>query len=107
MTQDELSIRGIEIIDRGRVAVLVDPPDGLDLQYIYRAALSVYWNPAKRRLEDRYAREDSPASSYRRIARALEDEYGLRLRADPHLRWIDVAEDVQREIECELRKSSC
>ncbi|MEJ2267071.1 MAG: hypothetical protein P8X95_26800 [Anaerolineales bacterium] len=37
----------------GQVAIHVAPPEGVDLQFIYRAALSIYWNPAEALLEDR------------------------------------------------------
>ena len=97
---------GIMAIDPGRVAVVVEPPAGLDLQFIYRAGQSVYWNSDDRQLEDRYLRETSHLASFQRIARALSGEYGLGLRGTSMLRWAGVERNVRSQIERELDQTS-
>jgi hypothetical protein len=89
-------------MDAGRVAIIVDPPADLDLQFINREALSVYWNSAESRVEDRYMREDSHVASFRRIASALLDEYGLIMRHLPEMRWEGLGEQARNAIERDL-----
>lgn len=71
----------------GQVAVHVAPPEGADLQFIYRAALSIYWNPAEALLEDRSEAVDSAKASAARIARALREEYGMALQPSDTVQW--------------------
>jgi hypothetical protein len=95
----KLTTLAVLAIDKGRVAVRVAPPQGLDLQYIYRAALSVYWDPNSGQLEDRYEREESQAASVERISRALRAEYGLMLQPATGIRWEGIESHTRREIE--------
>jgi hypothetical protein len=71
----------------GQVAVHVAPPDGIDLQFIYRAALSIYWNPFEALLEDRCSAVESSEASAVRIARALREEYGMVLQPSDNVQW--------------------
>lgn len=101
MTQPSLDVQRVMPFGTGAVAVAVDPAADLDLQHIYRAARFVYWNPELSQLEDRCGREATPLASFRRIASALRDEYGLGLRLhagtcweglDAATRWVIEAE---------------
>jgi hypothetical protein len=83
----------------GGVAVAVDAPGDLDLQFIYRAARFVYWNPEQSRLEDRCEHEVSQVASFSRIAAALRDEYGVGLRLHAGTRWDGIDADARRVIE--------
>ena len=92
-------------LEGGRLALRVVPPKGIDLQFIYRAALSIYWDPEEMQLEDRSESEVSFVSSASRIARALHEEYGLGLTPAADLLWsVDV--DTIAEIACALFDST-
>jgi hypothetical protein len=82
----------------GRVAVRVVQPEGVDLQFIYRAALSIYWNPAEGLLEDRCEAVDSAVASAARIARALREEYGMALNPSGTMRWEGFIDDEQDQV---------
>ena len=71
----------------GQVAVHVATAQGIDLQFIYRAALGIYWDPVEALLEDRSEAVDSAQTSAARIARALREEYGISLQASGNVRW--------------------
>lgn len=82
----------------GQVAIHVTPPDGIDLQFIYRAALSIYWNPAEALLEDRSSTVDSSESSATRMARALREEYGLVLQPSDNVQWQNFSADEWKNV---------
>ena len=82
----------------GQVAVHVAPPEGVDLQFIYRAALSIYWNPVEALLEDRSEAVDSAKASAARIARALREEYGMTLQPSGNVRWEGFIADDQDQV---------
>jgi len=82
----------------GQVAVHVVPPDGIDLQFIYRAALSIYWNPAEALLEDRGEVGESAKTSGARIARALRDEYGMALQPSDDIRWTGFTDEEHDQV---------
>jgi hypothetical protein len=98
MAARELVVDRITAIGPHRVAVHIRPGPGLDLQHVYRAAMSVYWNPALSRLEDTCEGERSAVASFVRIAKALEDEPGFRLRPAEGLVWDGVADEDQKAI---------
>lgn len=82
----------------GQVAVHVAPPEGVDLQFIYRAALSIYWNPAEALLEDRSDVVESAETSAARIARALREEYGMALQPSGNMRWTGFIDEEQDQV---------
>lgn len=82
----------------GQVAVHVEPPDRIDLQFIYRAALSIYWNPAEKLLEDLSSAVDSPQTSGARIARALREEYGMVLQPSDNVQWKNFSADECNQV---------
>jgi hypothetical protein len=96
-----LPVVSIQRIAGGRLALQLVVPDDLDLQFIYRAALSIYWNPACLQLEDLYEAETSVRASFQRIAGALKSEYGLTLERGPHLRWEGLSNSDRIAIEAE------
>jgi hypothetical protein len=98
-----MSARGVlvyTVIRRqaGQVSVHVTPPDGVDLQFIYRAGLSIYWNPAEALLEDRSGAVESSETSAGRIARALREEYGMPLQPSGTLQWKDFSAEEQAQV---------
>jgi hypothetical protein len=82
----------------GQVAVHVAPPEGVDLQFIYRAALSIYWNPAEALLEDRSDVVESAETSAARIAQALREEYGMALQPSGNMRWTGFIDEEQDQV---------
>lgn len=91
----------VEVVIRrhqGQVAVYVIPPAGTDLQFIYRAALSIYWNPAEALLEDRCSAVESSEASAARLARALRAEYGVVLQPSANLQWRDFPEEERSKV---------
>lgn len=82
----------------GQVAVHVVPPDGMDLQFIYRAALGIYWSPDEALLEDRSSVVESSEASAARIARALREEYGVVLQPLDNLQWKDFSDEERSRV---------
>lgn len=82
----------------GQVAVRVVPPAGLDLQYIYRAAMCIYWEPAQSLLEDRSDVVAGPHTSAARIARALLEEYGIALQPTINIQWHGFTDEEQAHV---------
>jgi hypothetical protein len=101
MKQSSMDVRRVMPFGAGAVAVAVDAPGDLDLQFVYRAASFVHWNPEKSRLEDRCEHQASQVASFRRIAGAVRDEYGLGLRLHAGTRWDGIDADARRAIEVE------
>ncbi len=87
MTSENLLVDKVSHLRGSQLALQVSPPKGTDLQFVYRAAMSVYWDPGTRSLEDRFDCETSLVASFKRMARALESEYGLLLVPSPSLVW--------------------
>jgi hypothetical protein len=82
----------------GQVAVHIIPPSGIDLQFIYRAALSIHWDPAEAILEDRCRAVESSAASAARVSRALRDEYGMVLRLLANVQWTGFSADERSQV---------
>jgi len=87
MSCQEIVVEAVTKQEPGRVFLQVIQPTGVDLQFIYRAALSIYWDPVETELQDRYQAESSPLASAGRIARTVREEYGMSLAPSPHLRY--------------------
>ena len=98
MTSRRITVNRVTRLEAGRLALQVVPPKGLDLQFIYRAGMSVYWDPKRMQLEDRTKSEVSATLSASRIARALHEEYGLSLRPASGLAWCGIDADRTGEI---------
>jgi hypothetical protein len=86
----------------GQVAVHVLVPAGIDLQFIYRAALGVYWNAAEALLEARSNAVESTASAAARMAHALREEYGMVLQPSDDVRWSGFSGGGQADVETAL-----
>ncbi len=99
MKQCSMDVQRVIPFGAGAVAVVVNAPGDLDLQFIYRAARFVYWNPEESRLEDRCEHEASQVASFSRIAGAVRDEYGLGLRLHAGTRWDGIDAAARRVIE--------
>lgn len=82
----------------GHVAVRVTAPDGIDLQFIYRAGLSIYWNPAEALLEDRCSAIESSEASAARMARALREENGMVLQPSDDEQWKDFSAEERAQV---------
>lgn len=99
MTLENLTVERIYYLKGSQLALQVVPTTAEGhYQFIYRAALSIYWNPETRSFEDHYERETSPLASFQRMARALEGELGLRLIPSPDLIWDEVQAEDQKAI---------
>jgi hypothetical protein len=93
MNSGNLVVERVISIGVGQIALQVREPNSLPLVFIYRAALSIYWNPEESRLEDRYQGETDRVASFKRIGRALREEYGLSLQATKGLEWEGLNEE--------------
>lgn len=91
-------VDGVLLRDGGQVAVHVIPPEDVDLQFIYRAGLSIYWNPNEGLLEDRTDTVESAIASAARIARAMREEYGLALQASAKVHWQGIDDDARDQV---------
>lgn len=79
--------------------VFVRPAEG-DFEYVYRAAMEVYWDRPSRRLSHpRPPRDWTPAQWFQQIVAAVAEEYGLRLKLTAKTTWVDVPTDQQSAIE--------
>ena len=102
MNAEALRVSAVIRRSTGRIAVRVEPPRDIDLQFIYRAGLSVYWCPAEALLEDRGSTVESPESSSGRIARALREEYGLALQPSGDVHWSGISAEEKDRIAAAL-----
>ena len=82
----------------GQVAVPVVPPGEIDLQFIYRAALGISWNPAEALIVDGSRSVDSPESLAAQIAWALREEYGMALRPSAPVQWQDFDAEERNQV---------
>ena len=94
MVEEQIAQIGID--DKGRLFV---QPEEQDFPYIYRAAMEVRWDSAGRKLISPKPREWSYLDWFRQIVAAAADEYGVYLKVGPRTTWIDIPEDLRREIE--------
>ncbi len=99
-----LELLAVVSIDGGRIAVRVDPPPGVDLHWIYRAAISVHWNPEAQQLENQCRRENSQLASFDRISRAAREELGFQLQASSGTEWRGITEAAREVIENEITR---
>jgi hypothetical protein len=83
----------------GQLCVQPLLPAGSDFAYIYRAAMEVSWDAASRQLMAPTPREWSQADWFKQIARAVLDEYGVRLYLSPATHWINISPEIRAEIE--------
>jgi hypothetical protein len=102
MNQKYIIVKGVFRRKNGALALKVVSPEGVDLQFVYRAAISIYLNPSDMLLEDRCEIEVSPIASSQRITRALKQEYGMYLRPSPDITWEGIGEDTRRQVEKKL-----
>ena len=98
MSQHIIVVEAVTRQEPGRVSLRVVPPQGIDLQFIYRAGKFVYWDPGARELQDRSTTEASPSSSARRIAQALQEELGSSLKPSVDIQWRGVDEDTRAAV---------
>jgi hypothetical protein len=102
-----VTVRTVVRTHSGQVAVEVAPPAGIDLQFIYRAALSIYWNPGEALLEDRSRAVESTVESAARMARALREEYALALRPSDSVQWKDFSAEERKLVASALFGQAC
>lgn len=88
--------------DQLPLALHVTAPSGVDLQFIYRAAMHVHWDSESSCLVDRFDGESSTSARFRRVARAVKCEYGLSLRASSGIVWEGVGSADRSDIEGQL-----
>ncbi len=93
MTVDTV-IRG----QAGQLAIHVLAPEGIDLQFIYRAGLGIYWNSSLALLEDHSEMVESAVTSASRMARALREEYGIVFKPSSDVQWIAFGADEQNRV---------
>jgi len=93
--QDE-AIAEIGIDGDGRV--FIRPASG-DYEFVYRAGMEVYWQPAAGRLSHPEVRSWNPVQWFRQIVAAVASEYGVRLIPTGITAWSNVPPDVRAEIE--------
>jgi hypothetical protein len=96
---DKVEIVKVAVDSAGQLCVQPLLPAGTDFAYIYRAAMEVRWDAASRQLMAPAPREWSQADWFRQIARAVLDEYGVRLYFSPATQWVNVSPEVRAEIE--------
>lgn len=94
MTEDSIAEVGID--DEGRLYVR---PFEASFDLVYRAAMEVSWEGAKRWLLSPKPREWSYLDWFKQITEAAADEYGIRLRLTPATVWTNVPLPLRSEIE--------
>lgn len=79
--------------------VFVRPTEG-DFEYVYRAAMEVYWDRQTRRLSHpRPPRDWTPVQWFQQILAAVADECGVALMLDAQTTWIAVPADLRSNME--------
>ena len=94
MNDDLIAEIGID--ERGSLYVV---PERHDFPSIYRAAMEVDWDPARRRLFGPPPREWSYARWFAQILGAASDEYGAKLKLTPDTILSGVPAEIRAEIE--------
>jgi hypothetical protein len=82
----------------GQIVIHVLAPEGIDLQFIYRAGLGIYWNSSLALLEDHSETVESAVTSASRMARALREEYGIVFKPSGDVQWIAFDADEQNQV---------
>jgi hypothetical protein len=100
LVRDEV-IAEVGIDDERRV--FVRPASG-DFEYVYRAAMEVYWDRTLRRLSHpRRPRTWTAVQWFEQIIAAVADEYGVKLKLTSDTVWTGVHLDIQSGIETVAR----
>lgn len=94
MSEDTIAEVGID--DEGRLYVR---PSAMSFEYIYRAAMEVNWDDAKRRLSSPKPREWSYVDWFKQIVSAALDEYGARLKLTAETVWSNVPAPLRDELQ--------
>jgi hypothetical protein len=92
--QDD-AITEVEIRDDGRLFV---KPATTNFSLIYRAAMEVGWDVESRSLFSPKPREWTYPMWFGHILAAAETEYGVRLSLNSRTKWINISDDLRRDI---------
>jgi Integron Cassette Protein Hfx_Cass5 len=96
----EVEIARVEIAAAGQL--LVRPSAG-DFEQVYRAAIGVSWDSDSRNLRCQKPTERTYGWWFSRIQAAVLDEYRVDLRLTARTAWINVSEELRREITGDVR----
>ena len=96
MASGEDRIAEVRIDDEGRLRVR---PQTVDLPDIFRSGMEVHWDPSTRTLYTPKPREWTYPKWFHHLVHAALDECGVRLVLSTETRWLNVPEEVRREIE--------
>jgi hypothetical protein len=91
---DRDPIAAVEIDDAGRLHV---KPRSQEFPYIYREAMEIVWDPARRSLHSPKPREWSCARWYEQIVAAAREQ-GWELRPTSETKWVNVDPGTKAEI---------
>jgi hypothetical protein len=94
-----VEIAKVAVDSAGQLSVQPLLPGDTDFAHIYRAAMGVRWDAASRQLIAPAPREWSQADWFKQVARAVRDEYGVRLYLSPATQWMNVSPENRAEIE--------
>jgi hypothetical protein len=98
---------GVEVPEVAIAEVEVDAEQGVfvrpterDFEYVYRAAMEVYWDRQTRRLyHPRRLRGWTPVQWFQQIIAAVADEYGVALKLNAQTVWVAVRTDLRFNME--------
>ena len=93
-----IPVEEIRIDESGRLHLHPRLAEGSDYEFVYRAAMEVYWDPVSASLFSPVPRERSYLDWFRQIVAAVRSEYGDRLAVSGRTQWTNVPGDLRREI---------
>ena len=86
--------------------VFIRPAEG-DFEYIYRAAMGVYWDKASRCLtHPRPPRDWTPVQWFQQIITAVADEYGVKLKLSTKTTWSGIPQNLRAAMEVAAQANS-
>jgi len=99
MSGERVPIAAISIDDNGRLLMRPARPGGrIDFNYIYRAAKGIQWNSETNSVVTPPPNERTYSDWFEQVCRGVLEEYGERLVLTPRTEWVNVPDDVRRDI---------
>lgn len=102
-----IDIAKIEILESGELAIY---PSALSpsYQYVYRAAMGVYWNEATRRFQAPHAGYDAKGKTVtfwiKLIQSAVQSELGIDLILTKNTQWLNISDAEMEAARADLVK---
>ena len=91
-------INRIEVLETGELLLGLEGEGRRDYQFVYRAAMGVYWDEERQGFKSTPMRTMSCSQWFRHIAAGVYGELGVKLTFGEHVTWSNVPEEEQAKI---------